>query len=58
MKRKKVALLIPSIYGGGAERDFLTLAGVLKDTNELDIITLESGAQYETPHGVSTIILT
>ena len=58
MKRKKIALLIPSIYGGGAERDLLILAGVLKATYEVDIITLESGAQYETPRGVSTVNLT
>ncbi|HUT66783.1 MAG TPA: glycosyltransferase [Spirochaetota bacterium] len=58
MKRKKIALIIPSIYGGGAERNLLILAGALKATYEVDIITLESGAQYETPHGVSTVNLT
>jgi glycosyltransferase involved in cell wall biosynthesis len=58
MKIKRVALLIPSIYGGGAERDILMLAGVLQQFYTVDVITLEKGAQYDPPNGVSFFHLT
>jgi N-acetylgalactosamine-N,N'-diacetylbacillosaminyl-diphospho-undecaprenol 4-alpha-N-acetylgalactosaminyltransferase len=51
MQKKKVALLINSLYGGGAERMVSVLANGLKDNFEIHIILLENIINYELPQG-------
>lgn len=56
--QRMVAILIPSLYGGGAERVAIRLADWWRTEYRVHIVTLEDGRDYELPPGVKHVVLT
>jgi glycosyltransferase involved in cell wall biosynthesis len=54
----RVAVLIPCLYGGGAERASIRLTEQLSLTFSMHLFALETGQDYRIPPGVSYVCLT
>lgn len=55
--KKNIVILIPCLYGGGAERVAVTLANKLKDKYNITIINLEEGMSYNLEEKIERILI-
>ncbi|RMF06393.1 glycosyltransferase [Candidatus Woesearchaeota archaeon] len=55
--KRPVVIFIPSLIFGGAEKVAVQLASHLSKTRRVSFLTLEKGAEFDIPDGVSTVCL-